>query len=206
MQSDSYIIGIAGGSGSGKTSFIHSIKEFFSDEELCIISQDNYYQEREKQVIDENGIRNFDLPSSIIADDFYRDLNKLAAGESIEREEYVFNNAEKEPSIIRLNPAQVIIAEGLFVFAEERLKDLYNLKIMIHATDDKKIIRRIKRDRIERNYPLEDVLYRYEKHVIPSYNAHIFPHLEDADIIINNNVSYDNALDVLCTFIRAKTK
>ena len=206
MQSECYIIGIAGGSGSGKTSFIHTLKDRFSDDDLCIISQDNYYHDRDNQSIDENGIINFDLPSSIIMDDFYHDVKQLAMGRAVSRKEYTFNNELKEASMITLNPGKVLIAEGLFVFTEPRLKELYDLKIMVHATDDKKIIRRIKRDRIERNYPLEDVLYRYENHVIPSYNQHILPHLEDADIIVNNNHSFDKALDVMTTFIQSKIK
>lgn len=201
---ETYLIGIAGGSGSGKTTFIQKIRELFSEEELCVISQDNYYKKRENQIEDELGVRNFDLPSSIFLDDYLADIQKLLRKKKVVREEYTFNNKEAIENTIELLPAPIIIAEGLFVFSDIKLKAIYDLKLMIDATDDKKIIRRIKRDRIERNYPLEDVLYRYEHHVVPAYNEFITPHKKDADMIINNNVSFDNALEVLSSFIRVK--
>ena len=201
---ESYVIGIAGGSGSGKTTFIKQLKARFSKDEICVISQDNYYKSRDEQEMDAKGIKNFDLPSSLNLDEYLADINRLSQGESVQRLEYTFNNELKDPGMIALDPAPIIIAEGLFVFCNESLKKVYNLKIMIEATDDKKIIRRIKRDRIERNYPLEDVLYRYEHHVVPSYFQYIEPHMQDADIIINNNESFNEGLDVLVAFIKSK--
>ena len=188
-NSNSFIIGISGGSGSGKTSFIRDIKEHFSDSEICFLSQDDYYKPRDLQHEDENGIKNFDLPESIEMDEFYFDLVKLTNGMDVEREEYLFNNAEKTPEVIHLKPAPIIIVEGLFVFYDPKLFNLLDLKILIHATDTQKIIRRIKRDRVERNYPLEDVLYRYEHHVLPSFESYIFPFFNKVDLIINNNKS-----------------
>ena len=203
-MTESYVIGIAGGSGSGKTTFIEKIRSRFSEDEVCIISQDNYYKPREQQEIDRQGIKNFDLPSSLNLDEYLADINRLSNGQVVERVEYTFNNELKDAAIIKLQPAPIIIAEGLFVFVNDSLKKAYDLKIMIDATDDKKIIRRIKRDRLERNYPLEDVLYRYEHHVVPSYFQYIEPHKQDADIIINNNDSFSNGLAVLEAFIKSK--
>lgn len=201
---ESYVIGIAGGSGSGKTTFINKLKSRFNENEICVISQDNYYKSRDEQEIDLKGIKNFDLPTSLNLDEYLADLNRLKEGARVERLEYTFNNNLIDPKFIVLDPAPIIIAEGLFVFCNESLKKVYDLKIMIDATDDKKIIRRIKRDRIERNYPLEDVLYRYEHHVVPSYFQYIEPHKQDADIIINNNETFDVGLDVLSAFINSK--
>ena len=120
-NSNSFIIGISGGSGSGKTSFIRDIKEHFSDSEICFLSQDDYYKPRDLQHEDENGIKNFDLPESIEMDEFYFDLVKLTNGMDVEREEYMFNNAEKTPEVIHLKPAPIIIVEGLFVFYDPKL-------------------------------------------------------------------------------------
>mgnify|MGYP003605131302 FL=1 len=201
-NSNSFIIGISGGSGSGKTSFIRDIKEHFSKEQICFLSQDDYYKPRELQKEDENVIKNFDLPESIEMDEFYFDLVKLTNGMSVERPEYTFNNENKNPGMIHLDPAPIIIVEGLFVFYEPKLFNLLDLKILIHASDTQKIIRRIKRDRVERNYPLEDVLYRYEHHVLPSFETYIFPFFNKVDIVINNNKSFDMGKEMLNAFLR----
>lgn len=198
-MTNTYIIGITGGSGSGKTTLLKYIAEMFSREQICIISQDDYYRPREEQKIDEKGIKNFDLPYSIDNEAFAKDIQRLIKGETVTRQEYVFNNAESVPEIRTFRPAPVLIVEGLFIFHFEEIKKLIDLKIFVHAPDHLKIIRRIRRDRIERNYPLDDVLYRYEHHVQPSYKKYIEPYLEQADIIINNHneQSLQNGLKVI---------
>lgn len=205
-NSNSFIIGISGGSGSGKTSFIRDVRSQFGSDDICFLSQDDYYKPRELQKEDENGIKNFDLPESIELDEFYFDLVKLTNGMDVERDEYTFNNENKNPGVIHLKPAPIIIVEGLFVFYEPKLFNLLDLKILIHATDTQKIIRRIKRDRVERNYPLEDVLYRYEHHVLPSFETYISPFFNKVDIVINNNKSYDMGRDMLITYLKDKIK
>lgn len=205
-NSNSFIIGISGGSGSGKTSFIRDIREHFDVDDVCFLSQDDYYKPRDKQQEDENGIKNFDLPDSIEQDDFYFDLVKLTNGMEVERPEYTFNNEQKEERTLTFKPAPVIIVEGLFVFQNHRVFDLLDLKILIHATDTQKIIRRIKRDRVERNYPLEDVLYRYEHHVLPSFEAYIMPFFNKVDIVINNNKSYTLGKEMLISYLEKRLK
>ncbi|MBK6362954.1 MAG: uridine kinase [Saprospiraceae bacterium] len=200
-KSDTFIIGISGGSGSGKTSFIKELKQNFSQEEVCFLSQDEYYKPRESQTTDENGVCNFDLPDSIDQDEFYFDLVKLMSGMEVAKEEYTFNNTKKNPDTLVFKPAPIIIVEGLFVFHNTKVFDLLDLKILLHASDTQKIIRRIKRDRVERNYPLEDVLYRYEHHVLPSFESFIQPFFNKVDIIINNNKSYINGKDMLMAFL-----
>ncbi|MBR9921725.1 MAG: uridine kinase [Bacteroidetes bacterium] len=197
-----YLIGITGGSGSGKTSLIRDLHERFGKSDLCIVSQDDYYRPREEQILDPKGIRNFDLPGSIDHQAFLKDIKRLLKGETITRQEYTFNNEKAKPGVVTFEPAPVIILEGLFVFYLEDICDLLNLKIFVHAKENLKVIRRIKRDQIERNYPLEDVLYRYEQHVLPTFEQYILPFREDADIVINNNHSYNAALEMLSGFIR----
>ncbi|HHH53188.1 MAG TPA: uridine kinase, partial [Bacteroidetes bacterium] len=165
-----FLIGITGGSGSGKTSFIRKLKEYFKDSELCIISQDDYYKPRHVQLKDDNGVRNFDLPESIEFDKLAQDIEKLLNHQIVERQEYTFNNELKTPKTLIFKPAPIIIIEGLFVFYFENIfHKKFDLSIFINAMDNLRVIRRIKRDQLERNYPLEDVLYRYEHHVMPSY-------------------------------------
>ncbi len=203
MQSP-FIIGITGGSGSGKTTFIKRLRSMFTERELCIISQDEYYRPRDHQKTDEIGIRNFDLPFSIDQDHFIRDIRRISSGQLVQKQEYTFNNEQKTAGVISYEPAPVIIAEGLFVFFSEELRDLMDLKIFIYAKENLKVIRRIKRDQLERNYPLEDVLYRYENHVMPSYETFIKPFIHEADLVVNNNKNFERALEVLSGFISSR--
>ena len=204
MSSEHYIIGISGGSGSGKTTFIRHLKESFTEEEVCFISLDNYYLPREEQYTDPQGVQNFDLPQSIKSDELLNDIQKIKQGEDICKKEYVFNNELAVAKEIKIKPAKLIIIEGLFIYHYESLKDIFDLKLYIHAKENLKLIRRIKRDRTERNYPVEDVMYRYEHHVMPAYEKYIKAYKEDADIIINNNKDLLNGLEVVKAFIRSK--
>lgn len=200
----SYIIGITGGSGSGKTTLISRLANSFNDNQVCIVSQDDYYRPREEQRIDAAGVQNFDLPYSIDDEAFAQDIEKLLNGETVIRQEYVFNNSAATPGVRTFQPAPIIIVEGIFIFYFEAIKKLIDLKVFVHASDHLKIIRRIKRDREERNYPLEDVLYRYEHHVQPTYKQYIAPYLDEMDLIINNNDNFDAALEVLSGFLKGK--
>lgn len=191
------IIGISGGSGSGKTSFIRMLKTTFSTREICVISQDDYYKPRDMQAIDDKGVTNFDLPESIDKDTFLLDIKRLIAGETVNKKEYTFNNARATARTLQFHPAPIIIIEGLFVFYFSQINELMDLRVFLHAKENLKIIRRIKRDQVERNYPLEDVLYRYEHHVLPTFEKYIKPFQEEADLIINNNTHFERAIQVL---------
>ena len=197
-----FLIGITGGSGSGKTTFIQELRDRFPESQLCIVSQDDYYRPRNEQEIDEQGVVNFDKPKSIDKKEFRRDLEKLLRGEVVQRREYTFNNKKKRAKMLTFRPAPIVLVEGLFVFHYKKIYRMLDLKLFIHAKENLKVIRRIHRDRIERNYPLDDVLYRYQHHVLPTFERYIAPFSERADLVINNNVSFDVALEVICGFIR----
>jgi uridine kinase len=196
-----YIIGITGGSASGKTFFLNSLLSHFSKEEICLISQDNYYKEISKVPKDENGIENFDLPESIDFRLFAEHINDLKLGKIIKKEEYVFNNAESIAEILIFKPAPIIVVEGIFVFHDPFVSKLLNLKVFIDAKEHIKIRRRIIRDNNERGYDLEDVLYRWENHVAPTYEKFIKPTKQDADIIINNNKHFEKGLKILTSYL-----
>ena len=202
MNSKPYIIGIAGGSASGKTSFLRDLKELIAEEHLTIISQDNYYHPKEKQFIDENGEINFDLPTSIDREHFHQDLVSLMANKSVEKKEYTFNNKEAEPKIIQLKPAPIIIMEGLFIFHYEEIRNLLDLRVFLDVREDIKLQRRIKRDAIERGYPEETVRYQWDNHVMPSFKAYLRPYRDDANIIITNNYTFDKGLLVLSNHLK----
>lgn len=196
------IIGICGGSGSGKTSIIRDIRRLFNEDQLCIISQDEYYRKREEQIRDEKGIQNFDLPYAIRSEEMIADISKLKEGEKVSRIEYTYNNELKDPQTVFYQPAPVLIIEGLFIFHFEEIREMCDLKIFVHAGKKLMLDRRIKRDRTERNYPLEDVLYRFEHHVLPAFKKYIKPYKKESDLVIVNNTRYDPGLNVLCGYIR----
>ncbi len=198
-----YIIGITGGSGSGKTSLLKMLREEFSLGELAILTQDNYYKHRDDQFTDQEGIQNFDLPTSIILEEYCADLVKLRNGQIVERVEYTYNNEKHTPSNIRIEPAQVIITEGLFIMHLEELRTLLDMSIYVEVNDVLKLKRRILRDKVERNYPLEDVLYRYEHHVLPAYKKYIQPYKAESSIIINNNANMDAAMQMIVGYVRS---
>jgi len=199
-----FLIGICGGSGSGKTSFIRRLRQTFSEEQVCIVSQDDYYLPREEQHRDAQGEFNFDLPKSFDKKKFRYDIEKLLVGETVTMEEYVFNNPEAKPKLLVFRSAPIIIIEGLFVFHYKKIAQQLDLKVFVNAKENLKVIRRILRDQVERGYPLDDVLYKYEHHVLPSYERFILPYKEEADIVVNNNQDFERGLEVLEGFLRSK--
>ncbi len=199
-----FIIGITGGSGSGKTTFIEALKNTFSREQLCVISQDDYYRPKDEQFVDKKGITNFDLPKSIDKKAFEKDIKKLMKGKKVKKQEYTFNNKAKKPKTLVFRPAPVIIVEGLFIYHYKKIDALLDLRVFLHAKENLKVIRRIKRDRVERNYPLDDVLYRYENHVMPTFEKYIRPYMDKCDVVINNNTQFDMGLQVMKGFLRDK--
>jgi uridine kinase len=198
-----YTIGITGGSGSGKTHFLNTLSSHFGDGEVCLISQDHYYKPRDQQPLDENGVKNFDLPVSIDREQLLADLLKLKSGQSIFRTEYVFNNPNAQPTTLEFKPAPVLIVEGLFVQYFEEVAQQLDLKIFIEAKDHVKLGRRIRRDQTERGYDLDDVLYRYQYHVMPVFERLIEPLKHMADIVIPNNSKVDVSARVIAGYLKA---
>ncbi|QCK16711.1 uridine kinase [Mangrovivirga cuniculi] len=199
-----FIIGITGGSGSGKTRFLNSLLKNFTDEEVCLISQDNYYRPRQEQPVDEAGVTNFDLPESIDHVLFAKHIEQLHQGEDVKKEEYTFNNDALVPETLIFKPAPVIVVEGIFVFHFPDVASKMDLKLFIDTKEHLMLKRRIIRDNEERGYDLDDVLYRFENHVGPTYEKYIAPYKSDADLIIPNITHFDSALEVITAFIKNK--
>jgi uridine kinase len=194
------IVGICGGSGSGKTLFLNLLLNYFPDQKMSLLSLDNYYKPIRQQPIDENGIENFDLPESLDREKFFRDLTRLKEGHDVEIEEYTFNNEKTTPRIIRIQAAPIIVVEGIFTFYFKEIRDLLDLKIYIEAPDYLMLTRRITRDATERGYDLNDVLYRFQHHVTPSFKQFIEPVKHDADLIIPNHDGFTKALEVVSAY------
>lgn len=197
-------IGITGGSGSGKTYFLQGLSSCFKPEEICLISQDNYYKPRDQQPVDENGIKNFDLPVSIDREAFQQDLLKLKAGNNVIKQEYTFNNPQAKTKLLEFKTAPILVVEGLFVQYFEEISNELDLRVFIEAKDHVKLGRRIRRDQIERGYDIDDVLYRYQFHVMPVYERLIEPLKHDADLVIPNNSKFERALAVLVGYLKTR--
>ncbi len=201
-----YLIGIAGGSASGKSSVLNELKAIFSPQELSFISQDNYYLDRELQAIDAQGEINFDLPSAIEEKTLVEDVQRLMAGKMVTRREYTFNNPDAKPKIIYIKSAPIIVVEGLFVFHFKELSKMFDLRVYIEARDEIKLERRLKRDAIERGYAEDDVRYRWKNHVAPCYKNYLLPYKDEAHIVLVNNHSYQKGLEILSDHIRKHLK
>ena len=198
-----FTIGITGGSGSGKTYFIQRLAACFNPGEICLISQDNYYKPYSQQPVDENGIINFDLPITIDRELLHKDLVKLKSGQNVIKNEYVFNDPSAETKPLEFKTAPIIVVEGLFVQYFEEIFAELDLRIFIEAKDYLKLGRRIKRDQVERNSDIDDVLYRYQHHVMPVFETLIEPIKHRADLVIPNNSSFDCALEVLVGYLKS---
>ena len=195
------LIGIAGGSASGKTTFINKLKQNFTPGEVGMISQDNYYLKKELQHKDQNGIENFDHPTSIDWSKLLEDIESLKNGKSIQYQKYGFNNSMHEPEIITLSSSPVIVIEGIFILSNDKIIQLLDLKIYLEVKEHLKLTRRIVRDKEERGLDIDDVLYRYENHIYPAYQKYIKPSKEQADLIIPNNFHFDKATEVVSAYI-----
>ena len=196
------IIGITGGSGSGKTSFINALRAAFSEEELCVISQDDYYRPIEEQELDEEGVENFDKPGSIHKKDFARDIKKLIAGRGSYPTRVYLQQCGFPTQTPGVSPRAHDYRRGFIcVSLQKSAQTAGPESISSWPRKTFKVIRRIKRDRVERNYPLDDVLYRYQYHVLPTFEKYIRPYMEEADLVINNNQDFKSGLMVMKGFM-----
>ena len=200
-----YIIGITGGSASGKTMFLNDLLKSFSKDEICLISQDNYYRNRQDQEVDAQGYINFDEPKSLDLHQYALDIQTIRSGKSFQKQEYTFNNPDIIPKMITFEPKPIIVVEGLFVFYYKEIADLLDLKVFIDAKRKLRLNRRIKRDGVERGYgEQEEVLYRWNNHVEPAFQNYIKPYRKTADLVIPNNVHFEKGLEILVGYLRGK--
>lgn len=204
-----YFIGITGGSGAGKTQILHWLRNSFEPGQICLVSQDNYYQNHTTYTQEENKLKNFDEPGIIEIEQFADDLRKLKEGHRITRQEYTFNNPAKVPKTLEFHPAPIILVEGIFVFHFPEISRLLDLKVFVDAKEHLKFHRRIARDQLERGYSLEDILFQYTNYVAPAFEKYIEPYRHEADLIIPNNKIYQHhempaAVDVLVAFLKSK--
>lgn len=192
-----FVIGVAGGSGSGKTFFLNCFLHHFTNEQVSLISQDDYYRPIEEQPRDENGWVNFDLPQCIEEDKLLADLSVLLRGHSIQKKEYTFNVDNEKAKMLTIKSAPIIIVEGLFVFHFEKIASLFDMKIFMDADEEITLNRRLKRDIKERGYDHDMIMYQWVNHVLPAYNSYLLPYKNSAHkIILNNSHVADDIIEI----------
>ena len=198
------IIGIAGGTGSGKTTVVDQIVKELPAGEVCIISQDSYYHDTSELSYDERVKINFDHPNSIDFDLLVDHLKELRNGNSFEQPVYSFVEHNRTGETITTFPKKVIIVEGILILANPDIRKLFDIKIFVHADSDERLIRRLKRDIATRGRDLEEVLNRYQTTLKPMHQQFIEPTKEFADIIIPTNKYNTVAVDLIRSIIHQK--
>lgn len=198
------IIGIAGGTGCGKTTVVNQILNELPEGEVGIISQDSYYKDTSHLSYDERVKINFDHPRSIDFDLLEEHLKDLKKGKSIHQPVYSFVKHNRTGDTILTKPRKVIIVEGILILTNPELRNMFDIKIFVHADSDERLIRRLKRDIQERGRDLDEVLSRYKTTLKPMHNQFIEPMKEFADIIIPNNHYNTVAIDIVKTIINDK--
>jgi uridine kinase len=196
------LIGVCGGSASGKSFLVSQLSSHFGPGRMTVVSQDNYYFPLEQQPRDAEGLVNFDHPEAVDLHSLLEDIRLLMAGERLLRTQYGFNNPEHLPSQIALEPAPLILVEGLFVFHLPEMAQAFDLKIFVEAEEHVKLARRLRRDHAERGYSIEEILRDYERFVAPMYYRYVEPARHQSDLIIPNNRHMYRALQVLLNHLR----
>ncbi len=198
------IIGIAGGTGCGKTTVVNQIINELPNEEVGVISQDSYYNDLSHLSYDERTKINFDHPRAIDFDLLASHLAQLKKGEPIDQPVYSFPKHNRTEDTIHTHPRKVMIVEGILIMTNPQIREMFDIKIFVHADSDERLIRRLKRDINERGRDLEEVLNRYQTTLKPMHDQFIEPTKEYADIIIPNNKYNTVAVDIVRTIIHQK--
>lgn len=198
------IIGIAGGTGCGKTTVVDQILNELPEGEVGVISQDSYYKDTTHLSFNERVKINFDHPRSIDFDLLATHLKSLKAGQAIDQPVYSFVKHNRTGDTIHTLPRKVMIVEGILILTNPELRDMFDIKIFVHADSDERLIRRLKRDIAERGRDLDEVLTRYQTTLKPMHQQFIEPMKEYADIIIPNNKYNTVAVDIVRTIINEK--
>lgn len=195
------VIGICGGSGSGKTTLLNRLADHYNEYSPSVFSMDNYYKPIELQQKDEKGVVNFDLPTALDQEKMKKDLSRLVRGENIEVFEYQFNAGNKKHVLITIEPSDLLIVEGLFVFEYEAVHKLLDFSIFVDVDPSIQLDRRIYRDLESRGYSRSEILYQWENHVTPCYEEYLAPHETKADFIYHNDSRSERDFNRLLTVL-----
>ena len=193
------IIGIAGGTGSGKSTFTDRLKGMFGDE-ITVIYHDNYYRAHDDIPFEERKVINYDHPDSLETELLLEHLKDLKAGKSVQCPVYDFSQHNRSKDFTEIKPSSIIILEGILIMADERIRDMLDIKIFVDADADERILRRVRRDMEERGRDLENIMEQYLTTVKPMHYLYIEPTRHYADIVINSGMN-EVAFDLVATKI-----
>ncbi|MDA0357007.1 MAG: uridine kinase [Bacteroidetes bacterium] len=196
------IIGIAGGTACGKTTVVNQLLEELSKDQVNLISQDSYYKDNSHLSYEERCAINFDHPNSIDFPILCQHVQQLKMGQSVDQPIYSFEEHNRTGQTLRTEPSAVLIIEGILVLTDPQLRDLLDIKLFVHADADERLIRRIKRDTLERGRDLTEILNRYQSTLKPMHDEFIEPSKVHADIIIPNNNHNTVAINIAKSLIK----
>lgn len=188
------IIGIAGGTGSGKTTLVNRLLQKLDANQVGLLSQDSYYNQTNDLSPEERTTINFDHPDSIDFDLLIQHLKELKAGKTIKQPVYSFVSHNRTNDFLNTAPKNVLIIEGILIFSNEQLRSLLDIKIFVQAEDDIRLLRRIKRDLSERGRTIDEVLTRYQTTLKPMHEKFIAPTKKFADLIVPTDTSNNNTV------------
>lgn len=197
-----YIIGIAGGTGSGKTTVVKKIMKALEGESVAVIPQDSYYNDNTHLTMDERRLINYDHPDAFDWDLMYQQISALRTGKSIEQPTYDYITSNRMSETIHITPCKVIIIEGIMALYHSNLRELMDLKIFVDTDADVRLIRNILRDTVERGRTPEMVIERYLKVLKPMHEQFIEPTKKYADLIIPEGGSNIQAIDLIKSYIK----
>ncbi len=200
---DPILVGIAGGTGSGKTTVVRKILTAFNKEVICL-DMDSYYKDLKHLTHEERRKFNFDHPNAFDTALFIEHLQSLSDGESVEKPVYSFSDSVRTGKTVTVSPAPIIIVEGILVLADAAVRDLLNAKIYVDADDDIRFIRRLQRDVAERARSLESVINQYTRTVRPMHHSFVEPSKRYADVIITRGGENDIAISMVVSDIKAR--
>ena len=192
---DCIMIGIAGGTGSGKSTFTNRLKEYFG-EDVTVIYHDNYYRRRDDMTYEERTKVNYDHPSALETELLIEHLKMLKEGKSVECPIYDFTQHNRSNQTYTIHPSKIFLIEGILIFSDEQLRDLFDIKIFVEADADERILRRVVRDVKERGRDIDNIMEQYLTTVKPMHYLYVEPTKTTADIIINSGMN-DVAFDIM---------
>ena len=201
-----YIIGIAGGTGSGKTTVVRKIMEALQGENVAVIPQDSYYNDNTHLTMEQRRLINYDHPDAFDWDLLCRQLHDLRQGKAIEQPTYDYITSNRLPPTVHVEPCEVIIIEGIMALYRKDLRDLMDLKIYVDTDADVRLIRNILRDTVERGRTTQMVIDRYLDVLKPMHEEFIEPTKRFADLIIPEGGANHQAIDIMETYIRHRLK
>lgn len=182
------IIGIAGGTGSGKSTFTRKLKKEFKDD-VAVLYHDNYYRDQSDIPLEERRKTNYDHPDAMETELLVKQLKELKEGKTIQCPTYDYTLHTRSSEVVTVEPKKVILLEGILVLADERLRDLMDIKVYVEADADERILRRIIRDVKERGRDMEGVVEQYLTTVKPMHYLYVEPTRSTADIVINSGMN-----------------